>query len=136
MFFFCDNCFFFPKDFLFSQKKNNYHKKKTIITFHFFYWRNCHFRFFKSEKMQKVSPPGILSLQFCQKYFFLKAWILRKKIINLIKVSETDFRIRLVESQNHGMKANFCVKNRKPPVPEAINVKNFLFRNWVSICAW
>ena len=103
-------------------KKKNYHKLKTVITFHFFYLENCHFRTFESQKMQKVSPPGILSLQFCQNYFFLRASILRKKVINLIKVSETDFRLRLVETKNHATKSIFLVKSRKVPGGEAIIV--------------
>ena len=76
--------------------------------------------------MQKVSPPGILSLLFCQKYFFLRASILRKKVINLIKVSETDFRLRLVETKNHATKSIFLVKSRKVPGGEAIIVFVFL----------
>ena len=71
--------------------------------------------------MQKVSPPGIFLLQFFQNYF-LKALIFSKKVINLIKDSPTDFRIRLVESKNHTIKSISLVKTREVSVAEAIIV--------------
>ena len=86
--------------------------------------------------MQKLSPPGILSVQFCQNILIFRASILVKKIYQFEKLSETDFRIRLVESQNHGIQQFFFVKNRKPLVAEAIVVTSFLFRKKVSIGAW
>ena len=109
--FFCDKLFYFTKDFPVTKTKDSYHQKKTIITFLFFYLENCHFRVFESQKMQKVSPPGILSLHFCPNIFIFRASILEKKNYQFEKLSETDFRIRLVESQNHGMKQVFFVKN-------------------------
>ena len=56
-------------------------------------------------------------------YFHFESLKSGKKNDQFEKISETDFRIRLVESQNHGMKPKFSVKNQKPPVAEAINVK-------------
>ena len=94
----------FPRN---TKKKKYYHKKKTVITFHFFYLENCHFSAFESQKMQKLSPPGILSLHFCPNIFIFRASILEKKIYQFEKLSETDFRIRLVESQNHGIQQFF-----------------------------
>ena len=79
--------------------------------------------------MQKVSPPGILSLHFGQNIFIFRASILEKNNYQFEKLSETDFRIRPLESQNHGMYFFFFVKYGKPPVGEAIIVTNFLFRN-------
>ena len=61
--------------------------------------------------------------------FILSRTLKLKKKYQFEKSSEIDFRIRLVESQNHGMEQNFFVKNQKPHVAEAIIVKNFLFRN-------
>ena len=94
--------FFFTKDFHVT-KKNIITKKKTVITFHFFYLENCHFSAFKSQNMQKVSPSGILSLHFCQNIFIFWASILEKKSYRIENLSETDFRICLVKSQNHGV---------------------------------
>ena len=61
--------------------------------------------------------------------FILSRTLKLKKNYQFEKSSEIDFRIRLVESQNHGMKQIFFVENQKPPVAEAIIVTNFLFRN-------
>ena len=61
--------------------------------------------------------------------FILSRTLKLKKNYQFEKSSEIDFRIRLVESQNHGMKQNCFVENQKPIVAEAIIVTKFLFRN-------
>ena len=77
--------------------------------------------------MTKLRTFGIT--HFFDIFILSRTLKLKKKNYQFEKSSEIDFRIRLVESQNHGMKQNFFVENQKPPVAEAIIVTNFLFRN-------
>ena len=96
---------FFIEECRLSQKKYCI-RKKTVITLNFFF-RKLSFQSFRKSKNAKSLSSRYTFIAIKSKIFFLRASIWLKKVINLIKFSETDFRIRLVESQNHGMKLIF-----------------------------
>ena len=100
--FFCDN-FFFLTDFCIFQQKKILSQKKSYH-FSFFLKEIVISELRKAKKCKESHTYAYFGFNFDIFLFFFRALFWQKKVINLIKVCETYFQIRLVESQKNTIK--------------------------------
>ena len=82
-----------------------------LSLFSFFFLKKLSFQSFGKSKNAKGLSRGHNFAAILTKIFFFESFDLAKKVINMIKVCETDFQIRLVESKKHTIKSTFLVKS-------------------------